>query len=227
MNCFSALCSSDSPPVVPSSSSSSSSKGTEETGPAFAAACALAALITGGDSGIGRAVAVLFAREGCDVAICHLDEEGDAEDTRKAVEAEGALWEVIAPKIGGVTLDDGEKVAARHKLDGAPSVLFDAVAIIPSEAGSAMLAQDAGAKDFVSDAFAHCKFVGHSQAALALFAEARIPAELDAGFVALDGAKACKAFVARCADLRIWKRELEVDADADAFVKNAGSKRKG
>ena len=49
----------------------------------------MAALITGGDSGIGRAVAVLFAREGCDVAICHLDEEGDAEDTRSAIEAEG------------------------------------------------------------------------------------------------------------------------------------------
>ncbi len=49
----------------------------------------MAALITGGDSGIGRAVAVLFAREGCDVAICHLDEEKDAEDTKKAVEAEG------------------------------------------------------------------------------------------------------------------------------------------
>lgn len=49
----------------------------------------MAALVTGGDSGIGRAVAVLFAREGCDVAICHLDEERDAEDTRKAVEAEG------------------------------------------------------------------------------------------------------------------------------------------
>jgi len=49
----------------------------------------MAALITGGDSGIGRAVAVLFAREGCDVAICHLDEDKDAEDTRAAVEAEG------------------------------------------------------------------------------------------------------------------------------------------
>lgn len=49
----------------------------------------MAAIITGGDSGIGRAVAVLFAREGCDVAICHLDEEGDADDTRAAVEAEG------------------------------------------------------------------------------------------------------------------------------------------
>ncbi|MFC0633191.1 SDR family oxidoreductase [Brevundimonas balnearis] len=48
-----------------------------------------AALITGADSGIGRAVAVLFAREGCDVAICHLDEDGDAEHTKRAVEAEG------------------------------------------------------------------------------------------------------------------------------------------
>jgi NAD(P)-dependent dehydrogenase (short-subunit alcohol dehydrogenase family) len=49
----------------------------------------MAAIITGADSGIGRAVAVLFAREGCDVAICHLEEEGDADDTRAAVEAEG------------------------------------------------------------------------------------------------------------------------------------------
>jgi NAD(P)-dependent dehydrogenase (short-subunit alcohol dehydrogenase family) len=49
----------------------------------------MAALITGGDSGIGRAVAVLFAREGCDIVLCHLDEEGDAADTKAAVEAEG------------------------------------------------------------------------------------------------------------------------------------------
>jgi NAD(P)-dependent dehydrogenase (short-subunit alcohol dehydrogenase family) len=48
-----------------------------------------AALITGADSGIGRGVAVLFAREGCDVAICHLDEEADAEETKRQVEAEG------------------------------------------------------------------------------------------------------------------------------------------
>lgn len=47
------------------------------------------ALVTGGDSGIGRAVAVLFAREGADVAIVYLNEHEDAEETRAAVEKEG------------------------------------------------------------------------------------------------------------------------------------------
>ncbi len=47
------------------------------------------ALITGADSGIGRAVAVLFAREGADVAIAYLDEHQDAKDTQAAVEKEG------------------------------------------------------------------------------------------------------------------------------------------
>ena len=49
----------------------------------------MVALISGGDSGIGRAVAVLYAREGADIAIVYLDEHDDAKDTKRAVEAEG------------------------------------------------------------------------------------------------------------------------------------------
>ncbi len=47
------------------------------------------ALITGGDSGIGRAVAILYAREGADVAIIYLNEHDDAEETKRLIEAEG------------------------------------------------------------------------------------------------------------------------------------------
>ncbi len=57
------------------------------------------ALITGGDSGIGRAVAILFAREGADVAIPFLDEYEDAEKTRRLVEAEGGACLTMAGDI--------------------------------------------------------------------------------------------------------------------------------
>lgn len=55
----------------------------------------MVALITGGDSGIGRSVAILFAREGADVTIAHLAEDEDAEETRKAVEKEGRRCLVV------------------------------------------------------------------------------------------------------------------------------------
>ncbi len=60
------------------------------------------ALITGGDSGIGRAVAVLFAREGADVAVVYLDEHGDARKTEELVRAEGARCLLIAGDVGDV-----------------------------------------------------------------------------------------------------------------------------
>lgn len=53
------------------------------------------AIITGGDSGIGRSVAVLFAREGADIVIMHLDEDDDAEVVRRDVEKEGRRAFVI------------------------------------------------------------------------------------------------------------------------------------
>ena len=58
------------------------------------------ALITGGDSGIGRAVSVLFAREGANIAIVYLEEDKDAADTMALVETEGATCLLIKGDIG-------------------------------------------------------------------------------------------------------------------------------
>lgn len=60
------------------------------------------ALITGGDSGIGRAVAVTYAKEGADVAIVYLNEHQDAEETKRQVEQEGRKCILIAGDIGDV-----------------------------------------------------------------------------------------------------------------------------
>jgi NAD(P)-dependent dehydrogenase (short-subunit alcohol dehydrogenase family) len=58
------------------------------------------ALITGGDSGIGRSVAILYAREGADVAIVYLDEHGDAKETKRLVEQEGRSALLVAGDVG-------------------------------------------------------------------------------------------------------------------------------
>lgn len=55
--------------------------------------------MTGGDSGIGRAVSVLYAREGVDIAIVYLDEHSDAQETRVAVEREGRRRLVICGDV--------------------------------------------------------------------------------------------------------------------------------
>ncbi|HVY34137.1 MAG TPA: SDR family oxidoreductase [Caulobacteraceae bacterium] len=64
------------------------------------------ALITGADSGIGRAVAVLFAREGADVAVAYLDEKEDADITRKAVEAEGRRCILLSGDVAQAAFAD-------------------------------------------------------------------------------------------------------------------------
>ena len=59
-----------------------------------------AALITGGDSGIGRAAAVYFAKEGADVSVVYFDEHSDAEETKRQVEQEGRRCVLISGDVG-------------------------------------------------------------------------------------------------------------------------------
>ncbi|MFI0847535.1 SDR family oxidoreductase [Mesorhizobium sp. IMUNJ 23232] len=84
----------------------------------------MAALITGGDSGIGRAIAVLFAREGADVAIHYLSEHKDAEATKTAVEAEGRRCVLVAGDVSK-RVDCRKAVAATVKAFGRLDVLVN------------------------------------------------------------------------------------------------------
>lgn len=128
---------------------------------------------------------------------------------KKALEAEGALLELVAPKIGGIVASDGTKIPAQQAIAGGPSVLFDAVAILPSEEGAAMLAENAAAKDFLSDAYAHAKFIAHVPAAKALLKGAGIT-KTDKGFVPLNGPGEAAGFVKTCRALRFWDRDPKV-----------------
>ncbi|MGR9224917.1 catalase [Rhizobium leguminosarum] len=121
-----------------------------------------------------------------------------------------ATFEVIAPKIGGVTLSDGNWIEAHQMIDGGPSVLYDAVALLPSAEGTGDLLKEATARDFVADAFVHCKFIGYVETALPLMQKAGIADALDEGVIALGAAKDVTAFIQALGKLRVWGREPSV-----------------
>ncbi|MFN4295513.1 MAG: catalase [Brevundimonas sp.] len=124
---------------------------------------------------------------------------------KSAAEAAGAQVHLIAPKVGGVDLKDGSRLKVDHQLQGAPSVLFDAVALILSEAGCEMLLGEGAAIDFAKDAFGHLKAIGHTPEAQPLLDKAGV--EPDDRVVALG--KDGKAFVKAAAG-RQWDRESKV-----------------
>jgi len=138
-----------------------------------------------------------------------------------AVKKAGAVYEIVTPKVGGVTLDNGTKLEGKQKIDGGPSVLYDAVAVIVSADGAAMLAQDKTAKDFVNDAFGHCKFIGYTKPGVPFLEKAGISqAEFDQGLIELQ-AGSIAGFLKSLAALRVWTREFKVDLDAEAFLSPA------
>ena len=106
-----------------------------------------------------------------------------------------------------MTLDDGSKQAADHAVAGAPSVLFDTVALLPSADGAATLGAMPEARDFVTDAVAHDKFLAVGPDASGLLEAAGVASKKDGGFVDVADAAGAKTFVEACRDLRFWKRE--------------------
>lgn len=131
---------------------------------------------------------------------------------RSAAAAEQATVEIVAAAVGGVDVSDGTRVPADQQIDGAPSVLYDAVVVLAEPGGARALAARPPARDFVTDAVAHCKFIGYTSGAAVLFETAGLPADpasADDGFVNL-GEHPPAEFIARCRQLRHWHREFAV-----------------
>ena len=124
---------------------------------------------------------------------------------KQALENEGANYEVVAPQVGGVTCSKGKHIAAQQVIDGGPSVLYDAVLILVTKEQAKQLAEIPEAKDFVSDAYAHMKFIGHTDEASALIKAAGLNDKKDAGWVDLDKTSA-NDFIETLRDLRYWSR---------------------
>lgn len=162
---------------------------------------ALSIIENGPQSFAGRKVGVL-ASDGCDGKLL--------EALRIAVEKEGAMVELVAPKVGGVVTADGTRLPAQYMIDGGPSVLFDAVALVLSKEGADMLAKEATARDFVADAFAHCKFIAFTPDSAPLFAKAGVAPDADEGLIPLEGTDSVAAFLESCRKLRLWAREAAV-----------------
>lgn len=149
----------------------------------------------------GRKLGVLLT-DGADVKILKA--------LTKAVEKEMGVVELIAPKVGGVLGSDGKLISVHHMIDGGPSVIFDAVVLLTSPQAMDDLVKEATARDFVADAFQHCKFIGYDISANPLLDKAGVADALDEGVLALQSNDDITVFVEQLGKLRVWGREPSV-----------------
>lgn len=125
---------------------------------------------------------------------------------KAAIEAEGAICEVVAPFSGELQTSDGKTIKVDEKIDGGPSVLYDAIALLPHETEIEALSKHPAAQAFVKDAFYHQKFIAYTDDASLLISRAGVADLLDSGCINLSGDGAEKEFVNACREIRHWKR---------------------
>jgi catalase len=142
--------------------------------------------------------------EGRTVGVLIADGSGAAEvkAVTDAIAKAGGRAFVVAPKVGGAKLSDGEHRKADGQLAGSPSQLFDAVALVLSKAGCESLIGQGAAVQFVMDAFGHLKAIGASADAKPLLEKAGV--QPDEGVTDLG-----KAFI-EAATRRFYERESSV-----------------
>ena len=172
---------------------------------------ALSILANGPGNFAGRKIGILVTN-GADA--------GKLGEIRSAAERERVNIELIAPAVGGIEASDGKPVPADQKIDGGPSVLYDAIVVLASEPAIGALAALPAARDFVTDAYAHCKFIGYAGDAAPLFGGAGLTSLIDDGFISLNEHSAAD-FISACATLRFWPRQASITQRADAAKASA------
>ncbi|WP_411827802.1 catalase [Luteolibacter sp. AS25] len=158
---------------------------------------ALSIMKNGPENFAGRKVGILVS-DGMDQKL--FDAISDA------AKKEGAMVEVIAPKVGGVKSDAEKMIEGDEKLDGGPSVLYDSVVLLISEESVAEFAKKPAARDFISDAIAHKKFIAYSKGAESLLEKLGMKEKVDDGFVSLELDTDATTFIESCRKLRYWDR---------------------
>lgn len=161
---------------------------------------ALSILLNGPKSFYGRKLGILVS-DGADASLI--------KKLQTMIKKENGSIELVAQKIGGVKLSDSRWLNAQQRLDGAPSVLYDAIAIIISSQKISEFINDPIAREFVADAYLHNKFIGYVKDALSLLYKAGIPNNLDKGCIRLDN-QTSHHFIKLCRSLRFWEREMKV-----------------
>lgn len=164
---------------------------------------ALSILLNAPNTFEGRKLGILLT-DGADAALLNA--------LKDSAEKAGAVVEIIAPNIGGVKMNDGTWVEAKHKLEGGPSVLFDAVALLIAKEAAKLLLKESTARDFIADAFAHMKFIGYTDDTMPLLQKAGIADSLDKACIPLQKAADAKSLINACKALRFWEREPGVNA---------------
>ena len=139
----------------------------------------------------GRKVAILFAEGSDKAAIDKL--KGD-------IKGAGGTAFLVAPKVGGIKVKGGT-LKADGQLAGSPSVLFDAVASILTDAQAKALSAQGAAVQWFMDAYGHCKTIAHDEATQVLLDKAGV--EKDGGVVSLED-------FAKIGTRRHWTREAKV-----------------
>jgi catalase len=126
---------------------------------------------------------------------------------RNALAAEGASVAIVAPKIGGVQPAKGKRIPADHALVAAPSIFFDAVAVMASIDGASQLEREAAAIDWIRDAFGHLKIIGTVEEASQILHKAGV--EADSGVIDVSQRGGVKAFIDAAKNHRLWEREYK------------------